>query len=303
MAHHEERVAVREAQPPLLRDAQVPRRDAVLPPGLRRTSRGVSRPWQGGPSSAAALKGGYFADLFGGKGGVGRAINDLGFTSKAWEILHGPDSDLTRLPVQRRICRDMRQGLVLGLMLAPPCCSFSIARDRTMVIRTRAQPWGLPNLPEHEQQKVEYGNECLKAALRFIKCAHQLGLPWVLENPFTSRMWWTPELQALINDDRTELIQNDFCQFGTRWRKRTWFLAGNLDVCDLQRLRKQCCGTGGVCSRTKRPHLVLTGSSPSGVPWTRIAQPYPRKLCSILAWILTEPARVHHCNRSWVAIS
>ena len=66
------------------------------------------------------MSGRYLADLFGGTGGVGRAVNEFGFTSKAWEILHGPDFDLTRPLVQARICRDMRMGKVFALMLAPP---------------------------------------------------------------------------------------------------------------------------------------------------------------------------------------
>ena len=91
-------------------------------------------------------------------------------------------------------------------------------------------------------------------------------------------------------------VFTDFCQYGCRWRKRTKLLCGNLDAQDVARLEKLCTGRG-LCSRTHLPHLQLTGSNHQGIPWTRIAQPYPTGLCRDLAFTLTSPS--HPCWRTF----
>ena len=55
----------------------------------------------------------------------------------------------------------------------------------------------------------------------------------------------------------------DFCQFGTKWRKRTGLLCGNLDRQDLERLERlnrQCRGSHQLRSQTQQKHLQLTGT-------------------------------------------
>ena len=54
-------------------------------------------------------------------------------------------------------------------------------------------------------------------------------------------------------------------------------------------VNKLCTGRHGLCSRTGKHHIVLTGTDRNtGKLWTRIAEPYPPKLCSKLAAILIE---------------
>lgn len=40
-------------------------------------------------------KGEYVADFFAGSGRVSRAVRKAGFSAREWEILKGPDGDLT----------------------------------------------------------------------------------------------------------------------------------------------------------------------------------------------------------------
>lgn len=231
-------------------------------------------------------KGEYVADLFSGHGGVARAVRSQGFTAKEWELLHGPDSDLTRPAVLKRLKRDIFHNRLIAAMLAPPCSSFSPARDRTRVVRNHEYPWGVPNLPEHEQIKVDVGNACVKSTIKIIGWLDQLGLPWVLENPHSSKIWRIPQLRRLIDARHTQVIVTDFCMFNTPWRKRTRLLAGNIDELDLQRCHRRCHGSSGICSRSGKPHFHLTGSNSKGVPWTRVAQPYPPQLCHALCHAL-----------------
>ena len=67
-------------------------------------------------------------------------------------------------------------------------------------------------------------------------------------------------------------LQLDYCQFGMPWRKRTLFYT-NI-VC----LRGQTCYCLG-----KHEHQLLKGISPSGVLWTKVAEPYPHAVAEMLA--------------------
>lgn len=70
-----------------------------------------------------------------------------GFNAREWELLKGPDGDLTTPAVLQSVKYDIAKHRILAAMLAPPCSSFSVARDRTRVIRNKEYPWGLPGLP------------------------------------------------------------------------------------------------------------------------------------------------------------
>ena len=66
---------------------------------------------------------------------------------------------------------------------------------------------------------------------------------------------------------------------------------GNVDSQDLERFRFKRCGNGKLCEFSKKPHIVLTGSDPTGIPWTRRAQAYPPRFAAALAKVLVAPAR------------
>ena len=260
-------------------------------PSRRDTARG-SDVWQG-PSSAPSLKkkgakGQYVADFFAGSGGLAHQCRRLGYRAKEWEISRGPQFDLTKPQVLRCIRRDINKRLVLAAILAPPDSSFSAARDRHSVLRTQQYPWGLPNhlLSSADQLRVENGNKCFAAALKIISWLDQHHIPWILENPSSSKCWYLPDLQQLMHAPHCVTVLTDSCQFGTKWRKRSRLLCGHLDSQDVARLERLCAGRG-LCSQTGSKHFQLTGSNHQGIPWTRIAEPYAKGLCQQLAFVLT----------------
>ena len=263
-------------------------------PARRITSRGCDAgPYQ---APSASLKRGnrpntYVADFFAGKGGVAHQCRRLGYKAKEWELERGSQFDLTSRVVRKRIIADILKGRVLAAMFAPPCTTFSVARDRTKVIRSREYPWGLPApmLTPSEQEKVLEGNRCFEAAFELIHYLNQKRVPWILENPATSKCWYLKPIQDLLLLDSCFLITADFCMFGTPWRKRASFLCNNLDRQDVARLEQRCRGSSGFCSRTQRRHQQLSGAF-RGVNLTKLAQPYPTKLCKHLAYCLTCPS-------------
>ena len=65
-------------------------------------------------------------------------------TARAWDIKLDDTLDLTREQTLSDLESDIGAGRVLAANLGTPCTSFSIARNRTRVIRTRRHPWGVP---------------------------------------------------------------------------------------------------------------------------------------------------------------
>jgi hypothetical protein len=229
----------------------------------------------------------YFADLFSGEGGISAKLATAGFPARQWDTRLGTRGDLTKRSVLRQLLRDIREGRCLGGVLGTPCTSFSLARDRAGLIRTKDSPWGLPNLSEKDQAKVDEGNATLRASLKIIMAFQDLELPWILENPNSSRLWHCDGVKAVAALDSSEKVVTDYCQFGKPWRKRTRFLCGNIDTAELGRLRQKCMGRGR-CSRTGKPHMHLEGRCPkTNVHYTKLAEPYPAKLCHAIVHALT----------------
>ena len=128
----------------------------------------------------------------------------------------------------------------------------------------------------------------MRSAIEIVRHLHAKGLPWALENPHASECSNLEFFKRLQVDERVATIILDFCAFGTAWRKRTRILVGNVQEPDLGRLfGKICPSRDGVYSFFGKTNFQLTGSNSKGVPWTRIAQPYPVELCRQLADVLT----------------
>ena len=66
-----------------------------------------------------------------------------GWNVEEVDIVHGADHDITKPRVVKQMCKIIRNGRYEAAMIAAPCTSFTVARDRTCIIRTKHQPWGL----------------------------------------------------------------------------------------------------------------------------------------------------------------
>lgn len=247
------------------------------------------------PHSALSLKSVGFLDLFSGKGGVSRAVRARGIQAWEFDVKNGDAFDLTNSNVLKNIERKISKSMVVACMLAPPCSSFSRARDRTSVIRTAQKPWGVPKhiLSDADALRVQVGNRCVRAALRMIRALERHQVPWILEQPLTSRMWDLGPFRQLRKQSHIAFESLHQCQYGTRWRKATGLLCSRVDPFDRDRLSKMCGGKSGVCSRTGQRHLQLSGRDPkSNRLWTQIAEPYPTRLCEALAFAVLGRWRV-----------
>ena len=176
-------------------------------------------------------------------------------------------------------------------MLAPPCDTFTTARDRSCQVRSRDHPYGVPGLSEHWRKVVDDANTIVGSCFRIFRRCHRLGIPAIVENPRSSRLWLTDECLDALQLPGVDFFITDCCAHGTKWRKATGFLTTHVDCCDAERLQKRCHARGGICQYSGRKHLQLTGTAPGGTSWTRIAQAYPKRLAHHLAFCLTGASR------------
>ena len=92
-----------------------------------------------------------------------------------------------------------------------------------------------------------------------------------------SFLWDQPEWQTLREETACDFFTTDFCVWGTPWRKRTRFLV-NSSLAG-QKLLCRC--------RPPVEHIRLSGySSQHRLPWTKVAEAYPARLCNAVALFL-----------------
>jgi hypothetical protein len=270
---------------------------ARLPRLVRNTRRGRCPRQRDGSARLVSVIGGqqYVADLFSGIGGVARHCRRLGAVCREFDIVHGSHGDLLNPLVLKRLKYDIRHSICVGVMLAPPCTSFSVAQDRTLQVRNEIYPWGFRTLPPTELEKVFQANRLAVVVIKILTLCQQFSIPWILENPSTSRFWYLPQIARFLDSSTVHSRVCDYCQYGAPWRKRTRFAFGNLDEFDSLRLDKRCRGT--FCSRTGKPHITLSGCDANNIAWTHRAQPHPNTLSRHIAFCLVSSLRAAYLHQ------
>ena len=181
-----------------------------------------------------------------------------GYSTKWYDSKLGCDGDLAlscNIPGIMRMCRESR---VAAVMLAPPCTTFPMARDRTEQIRSHKYPNGVPWwLNDKGRLDLNSANEFMSGVYRLITTFMSHSVPFIVENPLSSRLWKLPFFAKLCESDRVHLRHCDQCQYGTQWRKATTFLCGNIDQEDSMQLQKRC--HGKTCSSSQLKHIQLDG--------------------------------------------
>eukprot|EP00435_Cladocopium_sp_Y103_P033667 s2641_g8.t1 len=238
--------------------AQIPHQQFLLPGGKR-----------AGPGFVPSRRG--MLDLYSGEAGVAKALTK---TFSTWvltfDFCHGEGQDLLDTGVQDQIFSLLRADAFWGVGAAPECASFSRAVNPP--VRSRNLPDGLPGISMAMAVKVEKGNRHAAFVLKVILEALARDLAYWVENPDGSFLWllraWLES--GVCRFDRS--YRFDMCRYGTRWRKRTRICTNT----QLAGMRELCIGG--------HSHLQLRGRSTlHQMSWTRVAQVYPRSLCSRLA--------------------
>ena len=246
-------------------------------------------------------------DGFSGEGGIAFSARNAGVASREFELSRSESGDLTRPAVLRRLRQAAAQGKIIACSFAPPCSSFSCARNRTQPIRSKLFPRGFPHieLSDKDKKRVLIGNKCLDSTISLIRSCNRWKIPFVLENPQSSYMWSDVALQKVLSESHANFVTITMCAFGKPWRKATTLAFGNVEDCDMFKFgfptKVACKGRHGFCSFTEKKHIQLTfpakgKKSFNGVHcMTRYAQEYPAELCYEIARVLT--SRCLSCHR------
>lgn len=233
----------------------------------------------------------FFLELFAGTARLSAALAQEGWLTLRWDVLDGEAYDLTKRSRQALLRGWLRAGYLRGFHGGFPCNSWSRARDRgggPPRLRSADHIWGLADLKPWDEEKVRVGNVLVRFMVSFCFLAISLSVPWTIENPARSYAWLAPPMARLLKASGVNTWVTEYCMFGLPWRKSTWFVAFLVDLSHLDKYR--C--TGRVCARTGARHEQLTGTNGAGQFKTKVAEPYPRRLCRILAQgFISEHAR------------
>jgi len=217
------------------------------------------------PSSRGAL------DLFAGSRGYARALLQKGCPwVLTFDFAHGPGHDLLD-PDTRSIVEALIEAGAFATVAAGPVCS-SLSTAVFPAVRTSLRPKGMRSIRPAMREKVRAGNEHGEWCSRiFAQCLRLSILIWV-ENPASSFLWRFRSWRRLLDYAQVDDFITDQCRWAAPFRKRTRF---RTNIPGLAGERITCLGG--------HQHIILRGSAPGGVQWTKAAEPYPRGLCHALA--------------------
>ena len=174
-------------------------------------------------------------------------------------------TDFTSKPQVERLKAHLRvlrmSGKRLVIHLAPPCSTFSRARDRSKATRLRSSshPAGLAWLnPERAEIAGEANQIALHAFDFAVWAAKALDAVVSLENPSGSYIWPWSTLQKDFSESSFEDAVVSQCLFGAPYRKDTKFRLWNAKASDLEH-RCTKSSEGHTCGVEKHDILAFDG--------------------------------------------
>ena len=185
-------------------------------------------------------------EVFCGHAGLSEKIQAAGFDTVA--IDWAGNRHKPRVPIRvsnlledvdvEKIIGDLRAGRVFFIWMAPPCGTFSKAREipiskaakangvrEPRPLRSASCPWGLPNLSAFEQSKVVCANILTRNTATIALAAYDANVPFVIENPPASHLWAMPCMQDVAELPGAFSTTFQACMYGGRRDKRTKLLA------------------------------------------------------------------------------
>ena len=200
-----------------------------------------------------------FCEVFSGKGVLTDAIKKLGIKAEVPNDFQHGGTDF-RVSKQVEDLKDRLSVLAaqthhLVLHLAPPCATFSRARDRSVKTRLRScwYPEGLPQC----RSRTREANLIAKRAYELAGwAADELGAFVSLENPRRSYLWQYLEAFPAADSEWTD-VHFSPCLHGAAYQKPTTLRCWNWRPSKLEGVCKAT-SEGFTCGRTREEgHEVL----------------------------------------------
>ena len=116
-----------------------------------------------------------------------KSFENLGFITKEWGFLRGPEHDMLNPAVWRRVKHVIAAERIIATFLGVPGGLFSVIH--TSICRPNGNMWeyGVQRI-ENARKSVEIGKGCMRRALNIIAMVNRLGVPWLFEHLRISRM-------------------------------------------------------------------------------------------------------------------
>eukprot|EP00438_Fugacium_kawagutii_P021420 Skav230559 [mRNA] locus=scaffold7717:17184:43069:- [translate_table: standard] len=197
--------------------------------------------------------------------------------------------DMMRPDSQRFWHRLLADGLFVGLLMAPPCETWSVARwlsklrnDHGPVpLRDANNLWGYKHLTVRQLHQVRVANALLHVSLLFAATATRVGVAWALEHPaipsleIAASIWKLPQVIRLQTNmhTKTHLILQGL--YGGVAAKPTNIMAHALDSLGF------LFHFWAVCGQTGPMWMPLIGKDSSGNFRTAKAKQYPPRLNAV----------------------
>eukprot|EP00959_Pyramimonas_sp_CCMP1952_P460446 9479883-Pyramimonas_sp.AAC.1 len=169
-----------------------------------------------------------YLDLFSGTGTIADCMKFQGESCISFDVLNGPEYDLSNAVVVNVLIGWIQSGIVKGVFAAFPCSSWTPALFRQ--IRRSWCPYGIPDPTPAEAVRLNLGNSTLMATRRLVRACIKQKVPMLRENPHASKAWREPNMAALMGHPSCRQLVLDQCAFGARWRKRTRFVGWHVPM-------------------------------------------------------------------------
>ena len=218
------------------------------------------------------------------------------------DVLLGPECDMLQDDVFRTLRGWLESGIIWGVFSGSPCEKWSQARRAPphsampRRLRTKDHLRGLPGLDGKDYQDVLTSNKLADRIAILLRTALARQLPTGEENPASSMLWLLPSRKRFCAHANVNTVVFDYCGAGRPFRARTRIALANVSI--PPELHAWQCKGRGVCTFSKKPHIVLSGKSTAGF-LTHLKASYPPRLCLALARELSNGYLSLRASRLW----
>ena len=175
-----------------------------------------------------------FIELFAGAAKISGCLSSLGFsTGVPIELSFSEEFNLKWPHLMSWIVYLIVNNLILGLMVEPPCTTFSVMRRPAL--RSRSQPYGFDVLDEQTMD----GNILAHRGLQLLWLCGAHLIAGLLETPNSSKLKFLPSWAAIERKPFAKAIRVDSCQYGSPHLKSFKLLTVHLGILHAS---KRCSG-------------------------------------------------------------
>lgn len=198
--------------------------------------------------------------------------------------------DLARPETFNMFVQAMEDGILLGFLGGPPCETWSKASGQALpdgssgprIVRSLAQPSGLPCLTKREDDQVSTGSRLLSVAIRLLVVAVRTGRCAILEHPAEDdndwklvSIWRLAILRFLLKFSACRKVTVLQGYYGAKAVKPTDFFLVHITP-DAEQILLQM-------RQTDLPKTAAIGKNTDNTWRTTELKEYPPRLCETLA--------------------